>query len=166
MRLFIGIQLSEQMRKSLIAVMHDLKQQGVNGSYVPVDNMHLTLAFIGETKDAERVQAVMDGIRPGKFRLTLDGSGYFGDLMWVGVKSGQALKKYASDLKMALKEQGLPCDMKKLEPHITIVRKVKGPRPSSVKVPRQEMDVTKISLMRSDVVNGKRVYKEIYSVRT
>lgn len=48
MRLFIAIQLSDEMKKALVACMHDLKKQGVEGNYVPAQNLHLTLAFIGE----------------------------------------------------------------------------------------------------------------------
>ena len=51
MRLFIAIQLSDEMKKALVACMHDLKKQGVEGNYVPVRNLHLTLAFIGEYDD-------------------------------------------------------------------------------------------------------------------
>ena len=34
-RLFIAISLSEEMKKALVACMHDLKKQGVEGNYVP-----------------------------------------------------------------------------------------------------------------------------------
>ena len=48
MRLFIAIPLSTEMQKALVACMHDLKKQGVEGNYVPAANLHMTLAFIGE----------------------------------------------------------------------------------------------------------------------
>ena len=32
-----------------MGTLHDLKQKGVKGSYVLAQNLHLTLAFIGET---------------------------------------------------------------------------------------------------------------------
>ena len=48
MRLFIAIRLSDEMKKALINCMHDLKKQGVEGNYVPAQNLHMTLAFIGE----------------------------------------------------------------------------------------------------------------------
>ena len=51
MRLFIAIRLSDGMQKSLVACMHDLKKQGVEGNYVPARNLHMTLAFIGEYDD-------------------------------------------------------------------------------------------------------------------
>ena len=43
MRLFIAIQLSDEMKKALVACMHDLKKQGVEGNYVPAQNLHMTL---------------------------------------------------------------------------------------------------------------------------
>ena len=52
MRLFVAVQLSEEMKKSILACMHGLKKAGVSGSYVPAQNLHLTLAFLGEMKDA------------------------------------------------------------------------------------------------------------------
>ena len=39
MRLFIAIQLSEEMKKALVSCMHDLKKQGVEGNYVPARNL-------------------------------------------------------------------------------------------------------------------------------
>ena len=54
MRLFIAIPLSEEMKKALVTCMHDLKKQGVEGNYVPAQNLHLTLAFIGEYDDTEK----------------------------------------------------------------------------------------------------------------
>ena len=56
MRLFIAIPLAEEMKKELVACMHDLKKQGVEGSYVPAQNLHLTLAFIGEYDNPAQVK--------------------------------------------------------------------------------------------------------------
>ena len=57
MRLFIALQLSEEMKKTLVACMHDLKKQGVEGNYVSAQNLHVTLAFIGEYEDPSKVKA-------------------------------------------------------------------------------------------------------------
>ena len=60
MRLFIAIPLSEEMKKALVTCMHDLKKQGVEGNYVPAQNLHLTLAFIGEYDEpAKRASAAL-----------------------------------------------------------------------------------------------------------
>ena len=86
MRLFIAIQLSDEMKKALITCMHDLKKQGVEGNYVPAENLHLTLAFIGEYKEPERVKKVMEKVPLPQFRMTLSEKGNFGNLLWAGGK--------------------------------------------------------------------------------
>ena len=164
MRLFIAVQLEENMKKAMIGVMHDLKKQGATGNFVPAQNLHMTLAFIGEVKDAEPVKKVMHSMPPEAFRLALDGSGFFSDLMWVGVKGNQKLKKYAADLRKALKDAGIPCDDEKFVPHITVIRKYKGKRPNGLVIPKEEMVVKKVSLMKSETKDGKTVYKEIAAV--
>ena len=72
MRLFIAIMLSDEMKKSVIGTMHELKKADVRGSYVPAQNLHVTLAFIGETKDAAAVKAAMQTIscKPRRFPTT------------------------------------------------------------------------------------------------
>ena len=72
MRLFIAIRLSDEMRKALVQCMHDLKKQGVEGNYVPAQNLHMTLAFIGEYKDP-----VMEKVPLPQCRLSLSEKGNF-----------------------------------------------------------------------------------------
>lgn len=86
MRLFIAIRLSEEMKKVLVACMHDLKKQGVDGNYVPAQNLHMTLAFIGEYDDPSKVKEVIRRVSLPEFRLTLSGKGNFGNILWAGVK--------------------------------------------------------------------------------
>lgn len=92
MRLFIAIQLTDEMKKALTACMHDLKRQGVEGNYVPVQNLHLTVAFIGEYDNPDLVKKVLEQVPPPQFRLSLSEKGNFGNLLWAGVKGNQKLK--------------------------------------------------------------------------
>ena len=62
MRLFVAIQLSEEIRKSLIGTMHDLKQAGIKGNYSPAANLHVTLAFIGETRQSDEVKKALQRV--------------------------------------------------------------------------------------------------------
>ena len=55
MRLFIAVRLSDAMKDSLITMQHTLHDRGVRGNYTSEENLHLTLAFIGEYPDAETV---------------------------------------------------------------------------------------------------------------
>ena len=99
MRLFIAIQLSEDMKRALTACMNDLKKQGVTGNYVPAQNLHLTLAFIGEYDEPERVKNVINSIPLPRLRLKLSEKGKFGDLLWAGIQENQKLNTYVKDLR-------------------------------------------------------------------
>ena len=63
----------------------------------------------------------------------------------------------------ALDAAEIPYDHKKFVPHVTIIRKMGGPW-KKVPAPKGEMMVKKVSLMKSDLKDGKRVYSEIFSI--
>lgn len=161
MRLFIAIRLSDDMTKTLVNLMHDLKKQGIEGSYTPAQNLHMTLAFIGQYDDPEKVKSVLKRIPLPEFRLSLSDFGNFGSILWAGVKGNQKLKTYVKDLRSALDAEGIPYDRDKFVPHITLVRKYSAKRPYKARMPKAEMIVKKASLMKSEQKNGKAVYKEI-----
>ena len=48
MRLFIAIKLNDEMVEALTGLQGDLQFIGMRGRYTPEENLHLTLAFIGE----------------------------------------------------------------------------------------------------------------------
>ena len=127
MRLFIAIQLSDEMKKSVIGTMHELKKADVRGSYVPAQNLHVTLAFIGETKDAAAVRAAMQTIVCKPFRMSFSEMGVFDNLLWVGIKGNQGLNKLARYVAEALEAAQITYDRKKFVPHITIIRNMGGP---------------------------------------
>lgn len=162
MRLFIAVQLSEEIKRSITDTLHELKKQGVGGNYAPKQNLHLTLAFIGEVDDAGPVKKALAGISVKPFRLALDTMGTFEDLLWVGVKGNQGLSGAAKAVRDALENAGLPCDKKKFKPHITIVRKMTG-NWKAVSVPKGDMTVKKISLMKSTFKDGKVTYSEMWA---
>ncbi len=161
MRLFVAVQLSEEVKKSITDTLHELKKKGVGGSYAPKQNLHLTLAFIGEAEDAGPVKKALSGIAVKPFRLALSEMGTFEDLLWVGVKGNQGLSGAAKAVRDALAAAGIPCDTKKFKPHITIVRRMTG-NWKAVPVPKGEMMVKRISLMKSTFKDGKVSYAEIW----
>ena len=48
MRLFIAINLSEEIKYALMDIQDTMRSYGVRGRDTVPDNMHLTLAFIGD----------------------------------------------------------------------------------------------------------------------
>ena len=164
MRLFIAIQFTDNILDSLMNFQNELKSQGMRGRYAPRENLHLTLAFIGEYADSD---AVMDALLSVPFHpisLRLDGIGNFGDLYWVGVAGNPALAGYVKRLRHSLADRNIPYDRKRFSPHITIIRKgiFHGSLPfPQVHMPNGEMEARYISLMRSDRGKNGMIYTEI-----
>ncbi len=161
MRLFAAILLSDEMKTSIVDMMHALKKQGVGGRYVPASNLHVTLAFLGEVKDTAAVKDALKDVSVKPFRLSFSETGTFGNLLWIGLKGNQGLSIAARDVRAALDAAGIDYDRKKFTPHITIIREMSG-KWQSVPAPKSDMTVRKISLMKSEVKDGRRVYTEIW----
>ena len=160
MRLFVAIPLSQEMQKSITTAMHELKKTGVKGSYVPGQNLHLTLAFIGEVDDAKVVRKALETVSYKPFKLSLDEFGAFQDTLYVGVRGNQGLSNVAKTVRIVLAARGIHYDEKKFVPHITLVRRASGPW-KKVTAPKGEMMVKKISLMKTTFKDGKPVYSEV-----
>ena len=134
MRLFIAIELSAEIKRELAAVSRALRERATGGRFVPTDNMHITLRFIGETDDAEGLSAAMReacrGARP--FTVSLGSCGFFertasGNHRVYLVTVGGELDKLfqlRSALETALEERGVKRDPKPFVPHITLGRNV------------------------------------------
>ena len=162
MRLFIAIELSDELKKSVTDTMHELKKKGIKGNYVPKQNLHLTLVFIGETDDPGAVKKALKDISFKPFKLSLSEMGTFGDLLWVSVRGSQGLANAAGNVRDALAAAGIDYDRKKFMPHITMVRRMTGNWRQAA-APKGEMMVKKISLMKTTFKDGNPVYKEICS---
>ena len=60
MRLFVAIQLNEKVKHSLLSIQEKLRRLGVRGNYTPPENLHLTLAFIGDYPKPDSVLEVLE----------------------------------------------------------------------------------------------------------
>ena len=162
MRLFIAIQLSDGIRNSLSAVQTYLRDHGVRGNYTKIENLHLTLAFIGEYSDPDFVLEVIRSVPFAPFPMRIEGFGSFGDLYWCGIGGNDDLLIYVKRLRRALAENGIPFDRKKFSPHITLIRRAEYDRNfPGVTIPDMSMQVSGVSLMRSDRTKSGMVYTEV-----
>ena len=159
-RLFVAIMLSDELRKTVTQSLHEMKKAGIKGNYAPTGNLHLTLAFIGEMKEPEKVVAALQTPKFKPFRLTLDNMGCFGDILWVGVKGNQGLTGAVRGVRDALENAQIRYDTQKFVPHITLIRKMSG-NWKQVSAPKGEMMVKGISLMKSEQKDGRTVYTQI-----
>ena len=152
------------MKRALTRMQSDLRKQRVGGNYTRPENLHLTLAFIGEYGDPERVLEVVQTVPLSPLSLALEGFGCFGDLYWCGLRGQEALEAYVRRLRRALAEADIPFDRKRFSPHITLLRRACFSRLPAVDVPEAAMVARSVSLMRSDRGSDGMIYTELGAV--
>lgn len=163
MRLFAAVNFTDEFKKSILDYQNGLKNlcAGKKVNWTSPENLHMTLAFIGEYREPERVKSALDGVQFQLFEIKTTGSGNFGALRWVGISENSV--KLAEKVRSALDGAKIPYDTKPFKPHVTVAREIlieKGARLPKVK--EASMTVGRISLMKSERINGRIVYTEIY----
>ena len=132
-----------------------------------MENLHLTLAFIGEYPNPDDVLDVLEQVPFTPFDLSLGSAGQFGDLYWCGIDNAIGLEAYVRRLRRALAESGIPFDKKKFSPHITLVRRGQLLREDAIaitKTPEGAMHASRVSLIRSDRGKAGMIYTEVGAV--
>lgn len=126
MRLFAALDLPWSVREQLAA----LSGSGIPGArWVPPENYHLTLRFIGETPGhvARDIDDAFLGLKARGFSLTLSGLGTFGksgvsSALWVGAERNPALEHLRNKIETALQRIGLEPERRRFQPHVTLAR--------------------------------------------
>ncbi len=175
MRLFIAIDFTDEIKISLYGLTQELKIHTSQGHFTHKENFHLTLAFIGETKDFDHViQAIDNAVLKGKispFYLNVGGFGRFkgraGDIFWVGVEQNTVLTELNNALVRELKKFEFKIEDKEFKPHLTLGREIVLKNGYAVKdfeklIPVMSLPVDGIELMKSERIDGKLVYTEVY----
>ena len=164
MRLFIAIQFKENVLNALTDFQDNLRSQGVTGNYTKKENLHITLAFIGDYGNPDEVLDAMKQVDFRPIKISLNGVGSFGDLFWVGLADNPQLFGYVRRLRRALTEQGIPFDKKRFSPHITLIRKASYNGGKLIPVsepPKADMVATGVSLMCSERGKNGMIYTEL-----
>lgn len=165
-RLFIAVKLNDEMKDSLSGIQDTLRSYGMRGRETVSENMHLTLAFIGDYDDPGLVKDIVDSIEVRPFEIKLSGIGAYGDLWWAGIENSPPLLAVSKRLRRALSEADVPFDRKKFSPHITLMRRATG---TAYDILAEELErsfgtsmtVDHISLMRSDRGKHGMIYTEL-----
>lgn len=179
MRLFVAIELSNDIRRELAALSKALKERSCGGRFVPAENFHVTLQFIGETDDiagaAEAVREAARDIRP--FGIKLGEYGFF-DRTRAGARKvalvsvipdSDELNILHEALASALADRGFNLEHRRFVPHITLGRSVEHDELVTEElrsVPLSaSMEVAGITLFESVKQNGKQVYLPLHRER-
>ncbi len=131
-RLFIAIDLPEEIKEGVISLCSGLP----GARWVPDDQLHLTLRFLGEVDHSlfSELYNRLDEIRLKSFPLHLKGLGIFPTaqkprVLWVGLKKSAPLMELRKRTDSVLRHLDIPLEKKKFSPHITIARLHKTPSP-------------------------------------
>ena len=160
MRLFAAVRPAGLSREVLEQAQRDLRRQG-RGTFPHPDDLHLTLAFLGETADAAAAEAAVEALRgAGPISLTVEGVGQFGDTWWAGVRENPGLERLALGHQADLWRRGFAVEERPWTPHITLARhyRPKGEMPQ-LSLPPVEMAVREVLLLESLQREGRSVYE-------
>lgn len=124
-RLFVAVDLPEPHKARVAA----LKTPLAGARWVPPDQIHLTLRFLGEV-DEEGIASLkqaLEEIRFDPFPLALLGVGHFPQghhprVLWAGVEPSSPLDDLYGALERALEGAGFPPEERRFSPHITLAR--------------------------------------------
>jgi 2'-5' RNA ligase len=148
MRIFIGIDLDEEIRAKIARFLEGVSGFAPEARWVRAESLHVTLKFIGEQK-AEQVEAITERLRhvaSGACEIHFAGYGFFPTakaprVFWVGIHAGPELAHLAGDIDAAVAELGVAREEREFSPHLTLARAGgrsgdpkwrKGDRPNSV----------------------------------
>lgn len=124
-RLFVAIDLPEEIRQKMITIRSDLS----GARWVPTEQLHLTLRFIGDADDA-LLLALRRGLEETTalpFSLTFSGIGRFpvrGNprVLWVGLATSSPLLALQRHVELACVKAGAIKAEQRFFPHITVAR--------------------------------------------
>lgn len=124
-RLFVAIDLPEEVKRGVAGITGNLP----GARWVPDNQLHLTLRFIGEADAAlfQAIKTVLTGVRGASFSLALTGVGHFPPskyprVLWVGMEQSGPLLELQHKVESALAAAGIAPEGRRFSPHITLAR--------------------------------------------
>jgi 2'-5' RNA ligase len=129
MRIFIGIDLNDDIRGKIARFLDGVSGFAPEARWVRPESLHVTLKFIGEQKP-EQVTAITDRLRSIEstpIEIRLAGFGFFPTekaprVFWVGIHSDPRLARLAADIDASVAELGIPREERAFSPHLTLAR--------------------------------------------
>src|SRR5437868_12736733 len=133
MRLFVAIDLDEQIRQRIVRFMEGVSGFAPDVRWMKPQALHLTLKFIGEFPEhkLEGLKAALANVRSERFDLAFSGTGFFPSaksarVFWIGVIADESLQKLASAVDDAVAKLGVERETRAYTPHLTLARARSG----------------------------------------
>ena len=177
LRLFWAVNLTGELRERIVSFSREMAVPGLKANWVAVENLHLTLVFLGDTDPAlagPMVAAVEKNIRGmDPFALSFGNPGFFPAagsprVLWLGIREGvDKLKLLQRKLQSALITVGFVPESRPFSPHLTLARIKSESGTEALKVRIKDMahrtiegsmQVGPVELMQSRLRPGGPVY--------
>jgi len=130
MRLFVALDIPEDVRSLLAALAAKLRPACRNARWVRIEGLHVTLKFIGETS-AEKTEMIKTALAsiPSRAPIPMQfhGLGFFPHerrprVLWAGIEAGTDLAALAAAVETSLGVLGIPREDRAFSPHLTLAR--------------------------------------------
>lgn len=182
MRLFISIELPDEIKDSIEKVIGEMKRKLTPVKWVDKKNLHLTLKFLGWVED-EKVESLTGSIEDacgdfGPIKISLAGLGVFPvgkrpRVIWVGIgQGGDRVKDLADVLEERLSGKGIREEERDFSSHLTIgrikdeidIEALAGFIKKNEKADLGGFTAKHVSLMKSTLKRNGPVYEEIKKI--
>jgi len=137
LRCFIAVDIDDRMKEELRELIDVLKKHDGDVKWVSHENAHLTLKFLGPTRE-DTVSRIGDSLRNvasayKPFYIRICGTGVFPNrrnprVIWVGLDAADSLGRLKRDIENAMAPFGYQREDREFRPHLTLgrVRSRKG----------------------------------------
>ena len=165
MRLFVALPLGAEGIRDLDGYRRDLEKRGVRGNFTGRENLHITLAFLGEQREWEPAAEALDAVEAEPGLLLLDRLDTFGKGEVLGLCPGDdtPVRPLAAAVERSLRDAGFALEKRRFRAHVTLCRELRAPEgtqlppPPAVAVPVEEM-----VLFLSHRPGGKLTYTPLW----
>ncbi len=162
MRLFIGIKPDKKALLVIQGLIKKLQLQGIIGNYTDVNNIHVTLVFIGETKEEKEFKNIIEGIDYPAFSFQICKLTSLKDMIVLEIAKTKELELLQEKIVTEMTERGFKVEKRNFYPHITLVREVKEHIELEVAI---KSEVKSFELYQSQRIQGKINYSVIHKKR-
>jgi len=128
MRVFIAIDLPNEVRDTLREVQHELRPLTNSVRWVAPESIHITLKFVGEIpeKRIAEIDTALTGLTWKRFNVTVRGVGFFPGtrsprVFWAGL-AAPTMKELAEEIDIRMERLGFDKEKRAFRPHITLAR--------------------------------------------